>query len=258
MRNKLMMCAVAGLILVLAGVAQATVTTVALYHMGEDGDDLNVGLIAATGTDAAMVSRGTSSIETGSSGAAGSTKYLQTQQGRWSAPTYLTGTSTNWGMSAWLLLPPDPAPARPNYMAVSNGNYYQMLSIWDTNPNGWIHTGNYAPVTEWGTWVHAAIVYNGSNNREFYLNGVQVGTGQNANSTNPVQAAGGYQAFWIGTGNANTGGEWLGGIDEVHVFSFEAGAFNISDVYQTTIPEPATMSLLAIGGIAALIRRKRS
>jgi hypothetical protein len=32
---------------------------------------------------------------------------------------------------------------------------------------------------------------------------------------------------------------------------------NSFDTYQITVPEPATMSVLAIGGLAALIRRRK-
>ncbi|MEN6663224.1 MAG: LamG-like jellyroll fold domain-containing protein [Phycisphaerae bacterium] len=165
-------------------------------------------------------------------------------------------------MSAWLKLPAKPG-SNQNYGAVSNASNFnqgQELGIWDsTGPTGkqqWIMATPYAEVqdSQWENWVHVALVYNGNNNREFYLNGVLTGTPQARNASNRTDL---YGDLWIGTTLANTGGEWLGGIDEVHIFSFEAGAFDIGDVYQT-IPEPATMSLLVIGGIAALIRRKRS
>ncbi|MCE5279091.1 MAG: LamG-like jellyroll fold domain-containing protein [Planctomycetaceae bacterium] len=265
MRNAALTILAVGLVLALAGAASAAVTTVALYHMGEDGDNPNVKLIAAVGTDAAMGSwNNTESIETGTTGALGSTKYLSNDRSAWTPGlTYLYNRANNWGMSAWLKLPDGPLAGQQyvsdSWWAMSNGNY-NANSIGMSRPNGvttWnIGHGDIVAVDPalYGTWAHVALVYNGNNNAQLYVNGELLGS-RATNASFRGDAAG---HFWIGTWNANSNvGRGAKGYDEVQVFSFDAGQFDISDVYKINIPEPATMSLLVIGGVAALIRRRR-
>ncbi|MCE5327980.1 MAG: PEP-CTERM sorting domain-containing protein [Planctomycetaceae bacterium] len=56
------------------------------------------------------------------------------------------------------------------------------------------------------------------------------------------------------------GAVWTGYLDEFRIFTFDASAANAQIVAETnqTIPEPATMSLLAIGALAGLIRRRKA
>ncbi|MCE5325553.1 MAG: PEP-CTERM sorting domain-containing protein [Planctomycetaceae bacterium] len=250
-------------IVMFAATAQAAVTTVALYHCGEDGDNPAVSLIAAAGTDAALVhsSGGTRTIETGTTGAMGSTKYLKTYRSDWSPGiAYLSGQSTNWGMSAWVLMPSAPLDGSSrdgdSYWMMSNGGWSSGVGLDCVVANvttKWNIGGSTVDPSLWGTWAHVASVYQ-SGQRQLYVNGELIGT----TAGNAGWTTGIYNNFWVGTYNANDyisrGAE---GFDEIQVFSFNAGEFDISDVYQT-IPEPATMSLLVIGGVAALIRRRRS
>ena len=48
-----------------------------------------------------------------------------------------------------------------------------------------------------------------------------------------------------------------GGMDEVALFNTELSASDVTDLYNAAIPEPATMTLLGVGGLLALVRRRR-
>jgi len=58
----------------------------------------------------------------------------------------------------------------------------------------------------------------------------------------------------IGAQSDTLGNYFLGDIDELRIYSRALTADEISTLY--TIPEPATLSLLALGGIALLRKRK--
>ncbi|MCE9557292.1 MAG: PEP-CTERM sorting domain-containing protein [Planctomycetes bacterium] len=71
------------------------------------------------------------------------------------------------------------------------------------------------------------------------------------------------QATQFSIGRWNWDSTYIGGLDEVHVFSFAEGQFNINDVYQIaaaeTVPEPSTFVLGGIGlvGLGLVAWRKR-
>ena len=95
------------------------------------------------------------------------------------------------------------------------------------------------------TWVHLAVVRN-NGTLASYINGVDSGMNTTTAAIPFGVAHLGIQPF--------SGNLYTGLMDELRIFSFESGddyvaAFNI--------PEPATMSLLALGGLAILRRRKK-
>jgi len=48
-----------------------------------------------------------------------------------------------------------------------------------------------------------------------------------------------------------------GGMDEVAFFSSALTQAEVTSLYNAAIPEPATMTLLGVGGLLALVRRRR-
>lgn len=266
-----MMAVVAAGILALAGAASAAVSTVAQFHMGEDGDTPLTALKDAMGGPNAVREIGTTfSIVEGDTGAMGSTKYLDTEKSLWYVnPGIGTGVlgTTNWGMDVWLKMPTLAAAnakadaGRPTSNIMSNGSLNNSMGMQRVSTDNfmWSMAGVGAQTVSvdnslFDTWVHAAFVYNGNNNMQLYINGQPLATlSRNANYVTGRQSY-----LFIGTVSNNTAGnQWMGGMDELRVFTFDQGNFNISDIY-SPIPEPATMSLLVVGGVAALIRRRRS
>lgn len=259
------------LIVVAADVVRGAVTLKAYYEMGEDGDVPATSLIASIGTNAARdfaLNNSLLSIITGTTGAQGSTKYLSTQAAGWSPGTTGGATlaeygSTNWGMSVWLKMPTLAAAnakgSGTNYIMSSGSQTANLLSMnrAAADTYWWSLGATNAQTVRvdnglFDTWVHAAFVYNGTgtNNMQLYVNGVL--TGSKTQSASYTTGRG--QQLWIGTASNNTtsngGNQWVGGMDELKVFTFAAGEFAISDVYNP-VPEPGVM--VAFAGLVGLV-----
>ncbi|MCU1275856.1 MAG: putative outer rane adhesin like protein [Bryobacterales bacterium] len=104
------------------------------------------------------------------------------------------------------------------------------------------------------TWTHLAIVRDGGTST-FYVKGIPVGS-----STLTATAA--TQDFSVGAaycavcGGPNPSTEHLDGwVDEVRLFTFDAGKFNPSDLSDQPIPEPATGMVIFGAMLAAMARR---
>jgi hypothetical protein len=115
---------------------------------------------------------------------------------------------------------------------------------------------NTVPVEE---WVHVAVTHHSYNAVTIYLNGSAAPL-QYATRLNP--AANAEDDFFIGVlgallDEARPGVFYKGWIDEVAVFDGRLTPAEVLDHYHNGIPEPAALSLLALGGLGVMLRRKR-
>ncbi|MBT3199105.1 MAG: LamG domain-containing protein [Phycisphaerales bacterium] len=106
-----------------------------------------------------------------------------------------------------------------------------------------------APTILDGQWHHVAATYDAaSSTKRLYFDGAEIGSGKVIGDLTV-----GAQKFRIGSTN---NGEYFNGLlDDMRVYNT---ALSESEISGLSVPEPATMSLLALGGLAILRRRRRS
>lgn len=114
-----------------------------------------------------------------------------------------------------------------------------------------------------GNWHQVAVTYAAAATTvSFYLDGSLFGTG--TFSANPVNTdISGNLGIAIGAGirevaasNGNVNRFVNGLIDDVRIFDNELTPTEISDLYTSTVPEPTTVSLAALGAAALFLRRR--
>lgn len=114
------------------------------------------------------------------------------------------------------------------------------------------------------TWHMATVTYEaGANAVTFYLDGSLFGS-VNFNNATPINTVTtGDLGIIIGagireataTGNAN---RFVNGLlDDVRIYSTALSATEVQDLYLLTIPEPSSLALLALGGLALFVTRRR-
>src|SRR5690606_1529148 len=163
----------------------------------------------------------------------------------------LAGRTQNYGVELWVK-----APATDTERVVFSFNPDQsgMLQILQTSDgsvqgfvgaiSGQAYTGNGTNVTD--EWVHlAAVVFDAD--VFYYVNGALAG------STLQMPLAV-ESAFTIGQ-KPGGGKPFAGQIDELRMFTFNSGEFEVQDLGYY-IPEPASLGLVGMAGLALLGRRR--
>ena len=98
-------------------------------------------------------------------------------------------------------------------------------------------------------WVNLAVIRN-SGTSAFYVDGVQIGSTTSVAPINNANAG----HLSIGSGASNT---FTGDIDNIRMFTFEAGDDPVAALTVSAVPEPSSSALLGLGGVALIMRRRK-
>jgi hypothetical protein len=115
-----------------------------------------------------------------------------------------------------------------------------------------------AGVVSANTWYMVTVTRDASNNLNLYLNGSLLTSGTDAQDI----STGASGALAIGNKVSGSAHLTLGNLDEFAFYNTALSASDVATDYSigsgTPIPEPASLSLLALGGIALLTRRRKA
>lgn len=290
MKKLFVLMSLLAIVLVFAGMASATVVNVAQWRGGENdgpvvespwanatavdgtgnGHDLantNGGIIYAYPSD---YPAGLPSYPYPAAGQAASSSVDYAWAANWGGFTNATPIATgadNWGVQLWV---------RPNstdygiYFMNGVASDYNDIALFQMDagqlpdmgtgvkyfaevggPNGFI-----APLgdVDMANWHNLALV-NDAGTVTTYLDGQAVGSYAGVHAATPSA----FLGLGVGANSAGLVGAITGGIDEARVFTFQPGAFRVSDLGFEQAPEPSTIVILTTGlfGLLAYAWRKR-
>jgi hypothetical protein len=212
---------------------RAAGVTIAQYRLGENDPGAAAGLVGADPTLAAVggpnLQRVGSPVYSASTPLSTSTLSMSFDgiAARYTAGTVASYLTDNFAIEAWAR-----ADSTSSVVAIAyNGDsafggwgLYQFGGSWAYLYGG-VTVGPMVPVTV-GSWTHLAVVRN-AGMTTFYVNGVPVGAPEPTGPSTPV---GGMA---IGGNFRNASENFNGLIDEVRIFTFAPGQFQVSDLNLT-------------------------
>ena len=174
--------------------------------------------------------------------------------------TDLTGQINQSGtMVAWINMAELPSVAGRYFYIAGESQYANDFDLQIQNDNllyFYTEAGGHvvAPTAftsaDLNQWIFVAATFTANSSRDLYINGVQVAS--NTPGGHSLNSA----AFNIGESTVFPGRWFNGGIDEVAVYNTQLSSTDIQQIYNSAIPEPTTLGLLAIGGLGLLMRRR--
>ncbi|MCY2930181.1 MAG: PEP-CTERM sorting domain-containing protein [Planctomycetota bacterium] len=114
-----------------------------------------------------------------------------------------------------------------------------------------------------GGWHQVGVSFDGNVTASFFIDGAAAGVSVGGNAGLRAVANPAYNTFCLGRGRDTdgTGGlqQLRGWMDEAVIWNVQRAESDFAASYAAaTAPEPATMSLLVLGGLGALLRRRRA
>jgi hypothetical protein len=258
--------------------AFATVNTAAFYQLGEsDPGATYLGAANATTVDSSgngntMTLNGTGATYSAGGPATGSTLSVDfgTAGANYSTTTAVIAATDNFGIEGWFK-PTAVTSSSVESLTFDGNSGDTTMGCCGSGYGLYIFQGNYMVLfgnkafldtgvaATAGAWTYFAFVRDNGVN-EVYINSttamtpnnISTGDGSNVAPIVPTTASG-FENTSIGSGFAN-GDPFNGAVDDVRYFTFDPGAFVTSDLL---VPEPATMSIMGMGVLGLLARRRK-